>query len=46
MKFCKLYDAVKMTFCGFALITKKSTDRWIPRYDPNGEIYMWMRERV
>lgn len=46
MRFCNLYDAVKMTFCGFALLTMKSTERWRPRFDDKGEIYMWIRERV
>lgn len=42
----RLYDAATLKFLGIAVMLRKhSGDTWHPRYDENGEIYCWIRDR-
>ncbi len=45
MRLRKLLDGVTLRFCGLGLIFMRGERYlWIPRYDADGKIYMWLRE--
>lgn len=45
MRFVRLLDGVLSKFVGFALVSSSGPKYiWRPRYDPDGKIFMWLRD--
>ena len=48
MNIRKLRDAATLKFVGWALLFHRPQTGWTPRYDSDGNVYMWLRmaERI